>query len=57
MKFLSAGQAVVSLRLREKGQRRVSVRAELEAEGIELKIGNEDLDKIIASVQNGLPKL
>ena len=54
---LYVGQAVVSLRLREKGEGRVLVKAELEAEGAALEIRNQVLDEIIASVQNGLPEL
>ena len=46
------GQAVVSLRLRGRGQSLVP--AELKAQGVELKLSNEVLDAIIASVRKAL---
>ena len=47
-------QAVVSLRPRGKGQRRVSVVDELKAEGVTLKFSDSELEAIIELDQNGL---
>ena len=44
--------AVLSLRVRGKGERHVSVRAEFNGDGVALKISGRRLDPIIASAKN-----
>ena len=53
-RFVYVAQAVVSLRLRGMGERRVSVRAEMMADGVPLEFGDRELETFIALVQNRL---